>query len=81
LASQDELLLVATDRTPAFDYILDSEIPDKGKVLTQLSHWWFEQLVDIIPVRRSPSASTKSGQLAVPICLFGPQRGSAGWCT
>ncbi|HEX7537672.1 MAG TPA: phosphoribosylaminoimidazolesuccinocarboxamide synthase [Dermatophilaceae bacterium] len=49
LASQDELLLVATDRMSAFDYILDSEIPDKGKVLTQLSLWWFEQLADILP--------------------------------
>jgi len=41
--------LVATDRISAYDFILDSEIPDKGKVLTQLSLWWFEQLVDIIP--------------------------------
>ena len=48
-ASQDRLLLVASDRISAFDYILDSEIPDKGKVLTQLSLWWFEQLTDIIP--------------------------------
>src|SRR5665648_972726 len=48
-ASQDVLLLVATDRISAFDFILDSEIPDKGKVLTQLSLWWFEQLTDIIP--------------------------------
>ena len=48
-ASQDQLLLVATDRISAYDYILDSEIPDKGKVLTQLSLWWFEQLTDIIP--------------------------------
>jgi phosphoribosylaminoimidazole-succinocarboxamide synthase len=47
--SQDALLLVATDRISAYDFILDSEIPDKGKVLTQLSLWWFEQLVDIIP--------------------------------
>jgi len=46
---QDQLLLVATDRISAFDFILDSEIPDKGKVLTQLSLWWFEQLTDIIP--------------------------------
>jgi phosphoribosylaminoimidazole-succinocarboxamide synthase len=46
---QDQLLLVATDRISAYDYILDSEIPDKGKVLTQLSLWWFEQLTDIIP--------------------------------
>ena len=49
VARQDQLLLVATDRISAFDHILDSEIPDKGKVLTQLSLWWFEQLTDIIP--------------------------------
>jgi phosphoribosylaminoimidazole-succinocarboxamide synthase len=48
-ASQDALLLVASDRISAFDFILDSVIPDKGKVLTQLSLWWFDQLVDIIP--------------------------------
>jgi phosphoribosylaminoimidazole-succinocarboxamide synthase len=45
----DRLLLVASDRVSAYDYILDSEIPDKGKVLTQLSLWWFDQLADIIP--------------------------------
>jgi phosphoribosylaminoimidazole-succinocarboxamide synthase len=49
VARQDQLLLVATDRISAYDYILDSEIPDKGKVLTQLSLWWFDQLTDIIP--------------------------------
>jgi phosphoribosylaminoimidazole-succinocarboxamide synthase len=43
------LLLVATDRISAFDYVLETEIPDKGKILTQLSLWWFEQLTDIIP--------------------------------
>jgi phosphoribosylaminoimidazole-succinocarboxamide synthase len=48
-ASQDTLLLVASDRISAYDYVLDSEIPDKGKVLTQLSLWWFDRLVDIIP--------------------------------
>jgi phosphoribosylaminoimidazole-succinocarboxamide synthase len=47
--SQDVLLLVATDRISAYDFILGSEIPDKGKVLTQLSLWWFDQLADIIP--------------------------------
>jgi phosphoribosylaminoimidazole-succinocarboxamide synthase len=47
--SQDVLLLVATDRISAYDFILGSEIPDKGKVLTQLSLWWFDQMVDIIP--------------------------------
>jgi phosphoribosylaminoimidazole-succinocarboxamide synthase len=48
-ARQDRLLLVASDRISAYDHILDSEIPDKGKVLTQLSLWWFDQLTDIIP--------------------------------
>ena len=49
MARQDRLLLVATDRISAYDHILDSEIPDKGKVLTQLSLWWFDRLTDIIP--------------------------------
>ena len=48
-ASLDRLLLVASDRISAFDYVLDSEIPDKGKVLTQLSLWWFDQLTDLVP--------------------------------
>jgi len=48
-ASQHRLLLVASDRISAYDHILESEIPDKGKVLTQLSLWWFDQLGDILP--------------------------------
>lgn len=43
------LLLVATDRISAFDYVLETPIPDKGKILTQLSLWWFEQLADVVP--------------------------------
>jgi len=43
------LLLVATDRISAFDYVLATPIPDKGRILTQLSVWWFERLVDIVP--------------------------------
>ncbi|CEH05349.1 Phosphoribosylaminoimidazole-succinocarboxamidesynthase [Propionibacterium freudenreichii] len=42
------LLMVATDNISAFDYVLDSTIPDKGVVLTQLSLWWFKQLGDIV---------------------------------
>jgi phosphoribosylaminoimidazole-succinocarboxamide synthase len=41
------LLLVATDRLSAFDVVFEQPIPDKGAVLTQLSAWWFEQLVDL----------------------------------
>ncbi|WBQ05923.1 phosphoribosylaminoimidazolesuccinocarboxamide synthase [Kribbella sp. CA-293567] len=39
-----ELLMVASDRMSAFDWILETPIPDKGKVLTAMSLWWFEQL-------------------------------------
>ena len=45
----DRLLVVATDRISAFDYVLGSGIPDKGKVLTQISAFWFETLRTIVP--------------------------------
>ena len=48
-APDDRLLLVASDRISAFDYVLDTPIPDKGAVLTQLSLWWFDRLSDIVP--------------------------------
>ncbi|MFI5984245.1 phosphoribosylaminoimidazolesuccinocarboxamide synthase [Streptomyces sp. NPDC051555] len=43
------LVMVASDRMSAFDWVLPTEIPDKGRVLTQLSLWWFDQLADITP--------------------------------
>jgi phosphoribosylaminoimidazole-succinocarboxamide synthase len=46
---QDRLLIVATDRISAFDYILGTGIPHKGKVLTQLSIFWFDFLRDLTP--------------------------------
>jgi len=45
----DQLLLVASDRMSAYDFVLESPIPDKGAVLTQMSLWWFEQLEDLVP--------------------------------
>ncbi len=45
----DQLLIVATDRISAFDYILEDEIPFKGEVLTRISLFWFELLRDVIP--------------------------------
>src|SRR3954471_18912281 len=44
----DDLLIVATDRISAFDYVLGSGIPDKGKVLTQLSAFWFGETSDVV---------------------------------
>jgi phosphoribosylaminoimidazole-succinocarboxamide synthase len=48
-ADGDDLILVATDRISVYDVVLPTPIPDKGKVLTQLSLWWFEQLADLVP--------------------------------
>ncbi|HZT32616.1 MAG TPA: phosphoribosylaminoimidazolesuccinocarboxamide synthase [Bryobacteraceae bacterium] len=45
----DRLLIVATDRISAFDYVLPTGIPDKGRVLTQLSIFWFDFLRDVTP--------------------------------
>jgi phosphoribosylaminoimidazole-succinocarboxamide synthase len=45
----DDLLIVATDRISAFDYVLGSGIPDKGRVLTQLSGFWFDRMGDLVP--------------------------------
>ncbi|CAB4340593.1 unannotated protein [freshwater metagenome] len=47
--SENEILLVASDRISAFDWVLPTEIPNKGAILTQLSLFWFELLEDIVP--------------------------------
>jgi phosphoribosylaminoimidazole-succinocarboxamide synthase len=48
-AIEDSLLLVATDRISAFDHVLATGIPGKGKILTQISLFWFDMLCDIVP--------------------------------
>ena len=48
-ADGDDLILVASDRVSVYDVVLPTPIPDKGKILTQLSLWWFEQLADVVP--------------------------------
>ena len=45
----DLLLLVASDRVSAYDQVLPTPVPDKGRVLTALSLWWFELLADVLP--------------------------------
>jgi phosphoribosylaminoimidazole-succinocarboxamide synthase len=45
----DELILVASDRVSVYDVVLPTPIPDKGRILTQLSLWWFERLADLVP--------------------------------
>jgi len=48
-ADGDDLILVASDRVSVYDVILPTPIPDKGKILTQLSLWWFGQLAEVVP--------------------------------
>jgi phosphoribosylaminoimidazole-succinocarboxamide synthase len=65
-ARWDQLLLVASDRISAFDWVLDTPVPDKGLVLTQLSLWWFEQLADVVRHHLVPS-----DQSGVPAAVAG----------
>ena len=44
-----DLLMIARDRISAFDFVLETPIPDKGRILTQLSLWWFDRLADLVP--------------------------------
>ncbi|MFF7330673.1 phosphoribosylaminoimidazolesuccinocarboxamide synthase [Streptomyces sp. NPDC090306] len=44
-----DLVMVASDRMSAYDWVLPSAIPDKGRILTQLSLWWFDLLADLVP--------------------------------
>ena len=43
------LLMVASDRISAYDFVLESTIPDKGEILTRMSLWWFDRLADLVP--------------------------------
>ena len=59
----DRLLLVATDRLSAFDVVMPTPIPDKGRVLTQLSLFWFDRLASVVP-NHVLTATQFDGELA-----------------
>ena len=48
-ADEADLIMVASDRISVYDMVLPTPIPDRGKILTQLSLWWFERLADLVP--------------------------------
>jgi len=56
----DAFLFVATDRISAFDCVMPNGIPRKGEVLTQLSHFWFDQVENIVPNHRLARANEPS---------------------
>ena len=89
-SGEPALLIVATDRISAFDYVLGSGIPDKGKVLTQLSGFWFERMGDLVPHhlhlarrRRVPgagAAASRTSSAAGRCWRGGPTRSrSSAW--
>jgi phosphoribosylaminoimidazole-succinocarboxamide synthase len=67
----DRLLLVASDRISAFDHVLRTPIPDKGRILTQLSLWWFERLADLVPNHLASTDPAQFFQTQFPAALAG----------
>jgi phosphoribosylaminoimidazole-succinocarboxamide synthase len=65
-----QLCIVATDRISAFDYVLATGIPDKGKVLTQMSLFWFEMIQDIVPTH---FITADVSQYPEPLCRYREQ--------
>jgi len=70
LLDQERLLFVATDRISAFDYVLATGIPHKGRVLTQISLFWFEFLRDLVP---NHLITTDGGQYPPPLQKYADQ--------
>ena len=80
-AGPDQLLIVATDRISAFDYVLGSGIPDKGRILSQISVFWFGQLADIVPnhlLSDRAGRLPRRGAAATPTCCAAARCWSAG---
>jgi len=81
----DEILLVASDRISAFDWVLPSEIPNKGAILTQLSLFWFELLEDIVPNHivsdDVPAAVSDRAVIVKPLNMFAIECVARGYLT
>ena len=70
----ERLLIVATDRISAFDAVLPTGIPDKGKVLTQMSAWWFERTAQVVPnhfIRLADGSAADQLSFELPPSLIG----------
>ena len=80
-----ELLIVASDRISAFDWVLPTEIPGKGKILTQISLFWFEMLSDIVPNHiistDVPAAVAGRAVIAKPLNMFAIECVARGYLT
>jgi len=81
----DEILMVASDRISAFDWVLPTTIPNKGAILTQLSLFWFELLEDIAPNHiisdEVPNAVTDRAVIVKPLDMFEIECVARGYLT
>jgi phosphoribosylaminoimidazole-succinocarboxamide synthase len=70
----DRLLFVASDRISAYDWVLPTPIPDKGRILTAMSLWWFDRIDDIVPHHvistRVPDAVARRGMICTNLDMF-----------
>ena len=82
---KNELLIVASDRISAFDYILPTPIPNKGKILTGLSNFWFEYLKDIVPnhiiTLNVPNEVADRAVIVKPLIMFPIECVARGYLT
>ena len=82
---KNELLIVASDRISAFDWVLPTEIPNKGKLLTQISLFWFEMLSDIVPNHivstDVPASVAGRAVIAKPLNMFAIECVARGYLT
>lgn len=82
---KNEILLVASDRISAFDWVLPTEIPGKGKILTQISLFWFEMLSDIVPNHiistDVPASVAGRAVIAKPLEMFAIECVARGYLT
>ena len=85
LDDDHRLLVVATDRVSAYDHVLSTPIPDKGRVLTLLSLWWFDQLADLVPNHlvdgRVPAAVAGRAVLVQRLQMFPVECVARGYLT
>jgi phosphoribosylaminoimidazole-succinocarboxamide synthase len=83
--SENEILLVASDRISAFDWVLPTQIPNKGAILTQLSLFWFELLGDIVPNHiisdEVPSEVSDRAVIVKPLEMFAIECVARGYLT
>ena len=82
---KNELLIVASDRISAFDWVLPTEIPNKGKILTAISLFWFEMLSDIVPNHiistEVPASVAGRAVIAKPLQMFAIECVARGYLT